>query len=318
MNYVIGIDSGGTKFLVKAVGLDGTELASYEGKPAGLYRFELSEAVERIQENIGKCLEQAGLVVEDCSAIVCGTTGVDCEEDKKEVEAVYRNLQGFSCPVLCMNDAEVALYAVAKGIGTVVIAGTGSICFGRNKLLQTARCGGWPPCIFGDEGSGVWMNLKALEHMSYVFDGRRKETILFKMLQEEIQVDSPKKLISICQRIEKENAGFLKLAPVIVEAYKLKDAYARQMIEEEASMTFELADTVIMKLNLAAEREFIVGVWGSAIVKNPYHFSLFQDKITEKYPNGRVRIASIDAAYGACLAGIDTLKGENGIYQLTY
>ena len=37
MDYVLGIDSGGTKFLVKAVGMDGRELAEYEGHPAGLY-----------------------------------------------------------------------------------------------------------------------------------------------------------------------------------------------------------------------------------------------------------------------------------------
>lgn len=33
MDYVLGIDSGGTKFLVKAVSLEGIELAEYEGHP---------------------------------------------------------------------------------------------------------------------------------------------------------------------------------------------------------------------------------------------------------------------------------------------
>lgn len=52
MDYVLGIDSGGTKFLVKAVGMDGKELAEYEGHPAGLYRFSRNEAVRTIQDNL--------------------------------------------------------------------------------------------------------------------------------------------------------------------------------------------------------------------------------------------------------------------------
>ena len=54
MDYVLGIDSGGTKFLVKAVGMDGRELAEYEGHPAGLYRFSRNEAVRTIQDNLDR------------------------------------------------------------------------------------------------------------------------------------------------------------------------------------------------------------------------------------------------------------------------
>ena len=141
MDYVLGIDSGGTKFLVKAVGMDGRELAEYEGHPAGLYRFSRNEAVRTIQDNLEMCIGQAGLTKADCRAIVCGTTGIDSEEDRQEVEEIYRLLPGFSCPALCVNDAEVALYAVTGGTGVVVISGTGSIAFGRNSSGRTGRCG---------------------------------------------------------------------------------------------------------------------------------------------------------------------------------
>ena len=144
MDYVLGIDSGGTKFLVKAVGMDGKELAEYEGHPAGLYRFSRNEAVRTIQDNLEWCIGQAGLAKPDCRAIVCGTTGIDSEEDRQEVEEIYRLLPGFSCPALCVNDAEVALYAVTGGTGVVVISGTGSIAFGRNGGGRTERSGGCP------------------------------------------------------------------------------------------------------------------------------------------------------------------------------
>lgn len=315
MDYVLGIDSGGTKFLVKAVGMDGRELAEYEGHPAGLYRFSRNEAVRTIQDNLEICIGQAGLTKADCRAIVCGTTGIDSEEDRQEVEEIYRLLPGFSCPALCVNDAEVALYAVTGGTGVVVISGTGSIAFGRNSSGRTGRSGGWPPCIFGDEGSGAWLNLKALEYMSHVLDGRKERTLLYDLLNQELGIGGAKDLIRICQRIERENAGFLKLGPVVMKALREGDENAVEITRLEAELTFELADSVVQKLEIWQEPEFTVGAWGSAIVKNPYHFELFKEQFLAKYPNVTVTVAGRDAAYGACRIALDVLGAKTGIYR---
>lgn len=314
MDYVLGIDSGGTKFLVKAVSLEGIELAEYEGHPAGLYRFSRNEAGKTIQENLDRCLGQAELKWEECRAIICGTTGIDSEEDRTEVEEVYRMLPGVSCPVLCVNDAEVALYAVTGGVGVVVISGTGSIAFGRNSEGRTDRSGGWPPCIFGDESSGVWLNLKALEYMSHVLDGRKEKTILYDLLNQELHVNGTKDLIRICQKIEAESAGFLKLGPIIMRAMREGDPYAEEIIREEARLSFALADSVVQKLGIWREQTFTVGAWGSAIVKNPGHFELFREQFENKYNNVTVTVARRDAAYGACLIGLDILNQKNDIY----
>lgn len=315
MEYVLGIDSGGTKFLVKALGMDGKELAEYEGRPAGLYRFSRKEAICTIQENLEACIVQAGLTKETCRAIVCGTTGIDSEEDRREVEEIYCTLQGFTCPVLCVNDAEVALYAATGGVGVVVISGTGSIAFGRNSDYEIHRCGGWPPCIFGDEGSGVWLNLKALAYMSQVLDGRKEATLLYDLLNQELSIKGSKDLINLCQRIEKENAGFLKLGAIVMKALREGDKNAMDIIRQEAALTFSLADCVIEKLKMYQAPEFLVGTWGSAIVKNTYHFELFKENLERKYPNGKVVIAQKDAAYGACRIALDILQGESRIYN---
>lgn len=315
MDYVLGIDSGGTKFLVKAVSMDGREIAEYEGHPAGLYRFSKNEAGRTIQENLDRCIQQTVLTREECQAIVCGTTGIDSEEDRLEVEEIYKMLPGFTCPVLCVNDAEVALYAVTGGVGVVVISGTGSIAFGRSSKGNIHRCGGWPPCIFGDEGSGVWMNLKALEYMSHVLDGRKERTILYELLNQELHIGGTRDLIGICQKIEAENAGFLKLGAIVMRAMREGDRYAEEIISEGADDNFALADAVVQKLEIWRESSFTVGAWGSAIVKNPSHYELFKERFQKKYTNVNVTVASKDAAYGACLLGLDVLRQKNDIYQ---
>ena len=198
----------------------------------------------------------------------------------------------------------------------VLIAGTGSIAFGRNRQGEIHRCGGWPPCIYGDEGSGVWLNEKALEYMSHVLDGRKKRTLLYDLLNQELVIQGPKDLIRICQRIEKENAGFLKLGPVIMRAAREGDEYALAILQEETALTVSLTKAVIRNLQMEQE-PFRVGAWGSAIVKNPYHFRLFKEELEKEYKNVTVGIADRDAAYGACQIALDILEEKKDIYTFS-
>ncbi len=174
MKYILGIDSGGTKYLVRACTPEGGVVAEYVGPPAPHYRLEREEVIKRVNANIDACLAKFGGSRKECVYLVCGTTGLDTDRDQQAVDDIYKGLSGFVCPVLCVNDAQVAQFAVTGGVGAVVIAGTGSIAFGCNEKGQTARCGGWPPCIFGDEGSGSWISMRALNHLSLLMDGRAR------------------------------------------------------------------------------------------------------------------------------------------------
>ena len=48
MKYVIGIDSGGTKYLLKAADLNGRALAVWQGEPASPHRMDRQALLERI------------------------------------------------------------------------------------------------------------------------------------------------------------------------------------------------------------------------------------------------------------------------------
>ena len=64
--------------------------------------------------------------------------------------------------IIVTHDAAIALSgALAGAPGVVVIAGTGSMAFGRNDWAQTARSGGWG-YLFGDEGGAFDIVRRAL------------------------------------------------------------------------------------------------------------------------------------------------------------
>ena len=78
-------------------------------------------------------------------------------------ESVRRALaQILPAPIDVVGDMEIALEAAfGCGAGVVVIAGTGSIAYGRDGNGTTVRAGGWGFAI-SDEGSAHWIGHSAV------------------------------------------------------------------------------------------------------------------------------------------------------------
>jgi len=82
------------------------------------------------------------------------------------------------------HDGMIALSgATAGGPGIVMIAGTGSLAFGRNAAGQTARAGGWG-YVFGDEGGGFDITRQALRAALRFEEGWGPPTVLRDLLME--------------------------------------------------------------------------------------------------------------------------------------
>src|SRR5579872_3801360 len=171
---VLGIDAGGTKTVCLLADDDGRVLAEARGGGANLHAAgELS--VEKVLHAL---MEEAIGEREIAPAAIClGIAGVDREDEARVVRAIMRRI-GYKSRTLVVNDALIALVAgVGEAPGIVVIAGTGSIAYGRNAAGEAARAGGWGHMI-GDEGSGYWIGREALAAVMRAGDGRGPETAL--------------------------------------------------------------------------------------------------------------------------------------------
>ena len=72
--FVIGVDSGGTNYRVKACDLSGNCLGYAVGSPANYQYLDTEEMLERIQQSLEQCLKQFGGKREHMVYMVCGTT----------------------------------------------------------------------------------------------------------------------------------------------------------------------------------------------------------------------------------------------------
>lgn len=101
--------------------------------------------------------------------LVVGARGVWTESERG---ALARRLSPLARRVLVLSDVELAWLASLGGrAGVVIIAGTGSIAYGKNAAGKAARAGGLGP-LLGDEGSAFWIGREWLRSRPDA-DGRR-------------------------------------------------------------------------------------------------------------------------------------------------
>src|SRR5256885_3483953 len=212
--HVLGIDAGGTKTVCLLADSQGTVVA--EGRGAGANLHTAGElAVEKV---LHEAMEAAiGDRAITPAAICLGIAGVDREDEARTVRAIMRRI-GYKSRVLVVNDALIALVAGAQDApGIVIIAGTGSIVYGRNAAGEAARASGWGHMI-GDEGSGYWIGREALAAVMRAADGRGPATALSADILAYFQVTDVSRLPRIVYDREVPRMSVAAVGPIVQRA----------------------------------------------------------------------------------------------------
>lgn len=314
MKYVIGIDSGGTNYRVQAKGLDGRVFGEYVGNYASHYALPEEEIKKRINHHMDECLKSFGGKREDCVFLVCGTTGLDTEEDDVYLNNLYRNLENFHCPMVVKNDAELAHYTVTGGTGILVISGTGSIAFGVNRHGESGRVGGWALSIMGEEGSGTWVTRKAIRHLARSFDKVVEESLLTDMIKKKLGIVTVKDMTDYSVRLTMNAHDQASLAEIVDYAAEQGDENAVNLLKAAAKETFGIVNDLIKVLGMKEDPEIVVGIWGSNIVQSRTHQEEFERLLKEKYSQAYMKKPETSALDGATKMALELLnKGAKGV-----
>jgi glucosamine kinase len=165
--YYLGIDGGGTKTTC-AVGNESQLLAIATAGPSNIVRVGESQARQSLQQSVRQACASAGIAPAEVSRTCVGGSGAGRPELAKIVRSFLAEI--LPTPIDVVGDIQIALEAAfGKGPGVIVIAGTGSIAYGRNQQGTTARAGGWGFAI-GDEGSAHWIGRAAVSAILHASD----------------------------------------------------------------------------------------------------------------------------------------------------
>jgi glucosamine kinase len=169
LSYYLGIDGGGTKTTC-AVGDESRLLATATAGPSNIVRVGEVEARESLLQSVRQACAAVGITASEVSRTCVGGSGAARPDLAEVVRCALAEI--LSTPIDVVGDMQIALEAAFDtGPGVIVIAGTGSIAYGRDEQGTTVRAGGWGFAI-GDEGSAHWIGRAAVNAVLRAVDPR--------------------------------------------------------------------------------------------------------------------------------------------------
>lgn len=250
MQIYLGIDGGqsGTTALIG----DETGQVLGEGRAGPCNHVAEPQRREKflaaIGDSVHEAARQAG-VPEEFTAVCAGFSGGAADKAELTRECIHAGRY------LITDDAHIALTGATNGApGIIVIAGTGSIAYGRNASGKTARAGGWG-YIFGDEGGAFDIVRQALRAALRYEEGWGPPTVLRERLLSETGADAVNDLLHRFYTAEYPRERIAKLAPIVDVASTEGDPVAAGILDNAAQSLATIA--AVVRHQLFAETDSI-------------------------------------------------------------
>ncbi len=269
---ICGIDAGGTTTRCILVNENGELLAESKAGPANYQVTGLANVAQEIRKAINVVCKEAG--INEIDVLGVGLAGVISKED---IQTVKNNLLLIKQVKKCCitNDGEIAvLGAYAGEPGIVVVVGTGSIIYGLKENGVTVKIGGWGP-LLGDEGSGFWIGLKALQAIIKTGEGRNANTSLSSILMNSFNIDDLEELVSFVYQDKLSREKIAALAPLVIRAMADGDQVAKQIIEKGCDELILMITAMAKKINYQKKE---IAVTGGLFNNSPF-YDLFSYKL---------------------------------------
>jgi len=302
--HVLGIDVGGTKTVCLLADERGEVMA--QGREEGANLQGAGElALEKVLHSVmEKTLAERGVFP---SVICLGIAGVDRAADEAVVLGIMKRI-GYKAKILVVNDALIALQAgIDSEQGIVIVAGTGSIAYGRNSKSEASRAGGWG-YVLGDEGSGYWIGRLALRSVVRHADARGRVTTLTPRLLSHFGVARAADLI---HKIYHENvppSAIAALATYVQQSRDEGDAVAISILNRAADELITAATAVMTSLELT-EETFSFVLAGGMFHAVPWLCDQLTLMLPSLAPNSRTIRLEAEPALGAVRLAIAELHG---------
>lgn len=260
--FYAGIDGGGTGTTMVAVDTAGAEVARVHTgtSNAAVVGHEAAAAtlVSGLTELASQCMAELPF-----AAAWFGLSGSDRPHDHRRLLPF---LQPLAATIRMTNDAELLLGALPSSAGVALVAGTGSIAFGRHADGKRARGGGWGH-VFSDEGSGYDLARRMLRAFAAEVDGRGPATSLTPRLVEYYALEEPHQIIARIYDLATTKADLARLSSIVMEEAANGDVVAVDILDRAAA---ELADMALaVGRRLAMLDRLQLAMTGGLLIHSP-------------------------------------------------
>jgi N-acetylglucosamine kinase len=303
---VAGVDGGASSTTCVLLDATGRIVGVGRGGPVDhLYRAsgqaQTRRALREAFSSAGRGVSGHGVAIR---AVVAGLTGL--EPDSRESRTAIRILRGITRAPLVQAtwDAAIAFAGASAGrAGVAVIAGTGSVAYGRNAKGHTARAGGYGYLI-DDAGGGMSLGRAALRAALANVDGRGPATALRPLVAARLGGWA-----QIRQRVYGEGGGralLASLVPLVERAALRGDDVARNILQQAGYELGELVVAVASRLKMLDDAFSVFPVGGvfemGRLVLDPLRRSL-----RRRAPRCVIRPPAFPPEVGAALLALEAV-----------
>jgi N-acetylglucosamine kinase-like BadF-type ATPase len=308
MDYVMGLDAGGTKTVCQLADEGGRVLSHVRGAGANL-QLAGELGLEKVLHDL---MERAiGDRPAVPKAICVGMAGVDREDDAATVRGIMQRI-AYKARLVVVNDALISLVAGAgREPGVVIVAGTGSIAYGRDGLNRAARAGGWG-YVLGDEGSGYWIGRHAVRAVVRDADGRGRPTSLTRRVLAHFKLSRAQDLVRAVYHTPLSPSALAALADCVREAHAEHDQTATWILERAVGELMASAASVVRQLKME-DAAFPFVLAGGMFRAVPWLGRELTRRLPQIAPRSRVLALDTEPAAGAVQLAIEELRGGASI-----
>jgi len=226
-------------------------VATTNAGPSNITRVEDMRARESLHQVIREACVKAKIDPRQIDCACIGVAGAGRQEVAGVVRKIVAEVIGGEIDVV--GDMAIAMEAAfGAAPGVIVIAGTGSIAYGRNEEGTTARAGGWGFAI-SDEGSAHWIGRTAVAAVLRAID-QTIESQLAKTTAESSslfrELKSLWKLRTLEEFVRTANSSpdFAALLPAIISTADAGDQLAQHVLVQAGTELSQLAGIVARRL----------------------------------------------------------------------
>jgi len=301
MTYFLGVDGGASKTAALVTDDQGKSLGDGVAGPSNHLRVGIETAARNIERAVNKALVNADVASREIVWAYCGIAGADHPAHRQEIVDslnIFFPRGNFTVD----NDARIALTgAIGFGAGAVVIAGTGSVAFGRNEAGEEARAGGWGPTL-GDEGSAYGIARAGLSAVLRAYDGRGPSTKMLDILSRDYELaasEIPRFVYATTTHAD-DIARYSKL---VIEAAEAEDQVASAILKDAGRELGACVVAVAQRLKMV-DREIPVAYVGGAFNAGELLLAPMRETIIGRAPRAKVGPSQRNPVEGAAMMAI--------------
>jgi glucosamine kinase len=293
VSIFLGVDGGGSKTSC-VIGDENSVLGTGTSGGSNVVRVGETQARESLGTAIRAACAEAKIIPTQIKRTCVGIAGGARPEIANVVRRLLLELVGGEIEIV--GDQVIAMAAAfGDGPGVIVIAGTGSIAYGRNTSGKLVRAGGWGFAI-SDEGSGHWIGRAAVKASLRAYDQAGHD--ITSPLLEGIMTFWGVTLVEQLVVMANSAPDFSALLPTVLSATAAGDEVARNVLTQAGSELAALAALVIDRL-FKKDESIPVAVSGGVFYNATLVREIFDNRICDAYPQASLKNELIDPASGA-------------------